>query len=168
MRKKARALFKELLLLRETVVLFDELDEMLRDRQDKGSETRVAMLKFLIPGMLPKLQTLKQFGEKNRLIFIIATNYKDRLDSAVVRTGRVDDSFPVVLRRTNARDIVLFGISWKRRSGTDEDKEPLIDFLAERTQGWVYKEIEHLVGLVRSKMLGGWTVVQMGRARKRS
>ncbi len=154
---KARELFKELLLLRETVVLFDELDEMLRDRQDQRSETGIAMLKFLIPGMLPKLQALKQFGEKNRLIFIVATNYKDRLDSAVVRTGRVDVAFPVVPPDEPSRYCLIWNFMKSARC-PDADKAKVSDFLAKRTQGWVYKEIEHLVGLVQTKILNGWTV----------
>ena len=149
---KARQLFKELLLLRETVVLFDELDEMLRDRQDQQSQTGIAMLRFLIPGMLPKLQMLKQFGEKNRLIFIIATNYKDRLDSAVIRTGRVDDAFAVVPPDEPSRYCLIW--NFLHNAGYPEiERERLASFLAARTQGWVYKEIEHLVGLVRKKML---------------
>src|SRR5260370_7852608 len=91
---KARSLFKELLLLRETVVLFDELDEMLRDRHDPNAEKAIAMLRFLIPGMLPKLQGLKQFATPNRLIFIVATNYKNPLDSAMPRPARLTHPFP--------------------------------------------------------------------------
>src|SRR5947209_3268097 len=138
---KARQLFKELVLLRESVVLFDELDEMLRDRQDQQSQTGIAMLRFLIPGMLPKLQMLKQFGEKNRLIFIVATNYKDRLDSAVVRTGRVDDAFAVVPPDEPSRYCLIW--NFLQNAGYPEaEKERLASFVAARTQGWVYKEIE--------------------------
>jgi ATP-dependent 26S proteasome regulatory subunit len=73
--------------LRDAVVLFDEIDEMLRDRQGDQPQGGVAMLRFIVPGMLPKLQSLKQYGEKNRLIFIVSTNYVDRLDAAITRTG---------------------------------------------------------------------------------
>ncbi|HEY6351801.1 MAG TPA: AAA family ATPase [Candidatus Angelobacter sp.] len=148
---KARKLFKELLLLRETVVLFDELDEMLRDRQDQESQTGIGMLRFLIPGMLPKLQMLKQFGEKNRLIFIIATNYKDRLDSAVIRTGRVDDAFAVVPPDQPSRYCLIWNFL-QNANCKDSYKKLLTPLLAAKTQGWVYKEIEHLVGLVRKEI----------------
>jgi SpoVK/Ycf46/Vps4 family AAA+-type ATPase len=69
--KSARLLFKHLMQLRDAVVLFDEIDELLRDRQDDQSQGGVAMLRFIVPGMLPKLQLLKQYGERNRLIFIV-------------------------------------------------------------------------------------------------
>jgi adenylate kinase family enzyme len=151
---KARSLFQELLLLRETVVLFDELDEMLRDRHDPNAEKGIAMLRFLIPGMLPKLQSLKQFGETNRLIFIVATNYKDRLDSAVLRTGRIDRPFAVVPPDEPSRYCLIWNFLQKQ-SDKRIDKEQLARYLAGKTQGWVYKEIEHLVGQVQGRILNG-------------
>jgi SpoVK/Ycf46/Vps4 family AAA+-type ATPase len=89
--------------LRGAVVLFDEIDEMLRDRQNDQSQGGVAMLRFIVPGMLPKLQSLKQYGEENRLIFIVSTNYVDRLDAAITRTGRIDERYVVVPPDEQAR-----------------------------------------------------------------
>lgn len=154
----ARNLFKELKILRETVVLFDEVDEMLRDRSDE-TQTDIAMLRFLIPGMLPKLQELKQYGEKNRLIFIIATNYIDRLDSAVVRPGRIDSHFVLVppdewsrycLIRKFMKDKRPFKI-WQ-----PGEQERTANFLARCTQGWVYKELEGLIDAVEIEAPKDW------------
>jgi AAA+ superfamily predicted ATPase len=103
----ARTLFREISQLREAVVFFDEIDEMLRDRQEEKSQGTVAMLRFLIPGMLPKLQSLKQYGEKNKLILIVATNYMDRLDTAITRTGRIDEKFAIVPPDLQARYCLL-------------------------------------------------------------
>jgi transitional endoplasmic reticulum ATPase len=120
----ARELFENLLRVRKVVVLFDEIDEMLRSRSEKSNaqsasgisvdvgaaqrsvETAaggIGILRFLIPGMLPKLQDLKQYGEKHELILIIATNYKERLDKAIVRPGRIDDLFLVTPPDSQAR-----------------------------------------------------------------
>jgi len=109
----ARSLFKELSVLREVVVLFDEIDEILRDRQDQEAQSGIAMLRFLIPGMLPKLQSLKQYGEKKRLIFIVATNYQDHLDTAITRTGRIDESFILAPPDARSRYCLIRGF-WKR------------------------------------------------------
>src|SRR6266851_7492425 len=154
----ARSLFKHLSILNEVVVLFDELDEMLHDRNDERAQTGIAMLRFLIPGMLPKLQSLKQYGEKHRLIFIIATNYKDHLDSAVVRTGRIDQPLPLVPPDKEARYCLI------RKFMADKDKEPfngwepsdhveLADYLSGMTKGWAYKELEFLIDAIRAKAL---------------
>ncbi len=127
---------------------------MLRDRHDPNAEKGIAMLRFLIPGMLPKLQSLKQFGETNRLIFIVATNYKDRLDSAVLRTGRIDRPFAVVPPDEPSRYCLIWNFLQKKFDKRI-DKERLACYLAGKTQGWVYKEIEHLVAQVQSRILNG-------------
>ncbi|HEV7673324.1 MAG TPA: ATP-binding protein [Candidatus Angelobacter sp.] len=155
----ARNLFKDLKILRETVVLFDELDEMLRDRSDETAQTDIAMLRFLIPGMLPKLQELKQYGEKNRLIFIIATNYIDRLDSAVVRAGRIDSQFVLVPPDESSRYCLLRKFMENKplfKRWVPEARERTAILLARSTQGWVYKELEGLIDAVEIEAPNNW------------
>jgi adenylate kinase family enzyme len=158
----ARNLFRELSILREVVVLFDEIDEMLRDRQDEQAQTGIAMLRFLIPGMLTKLQSLKQHGEKNRLIFIVATNYEDRLDRAITRTGRIDQRFPIVPPDEDARYCLIrnfLDANIKKKKflpGWDAEQLKnlsglLANCLAAYTCGWVYKELELLADAVSAK-----------------
>jgi SpoVK/Ycf46/Vps4 family AAA+-type ATPase len=169
--KSARLLFKHLMQLRDAVVLFDEIDEMLRDRQNDQSQSGVAMLRFIVPGMLPKLQSLKQYAEKNSLIFIVSTNYVDRLDAAITRTGRIDERYAVVPPDLQARYCLIKkfiedenkkkriplsatlspGTKLSRR-GIDRGKktkgESVVDlagFLASKTNGWVVKELQLLV-----------------------
>jgi adenylate kinase family enzyme len=158
----ARSLFKELNVLREVVVLFDEIDEILRDRQDQEAQSGIAMLRFLIPGMLPKLQALKQYGEKKRLIFIVATNYRDRLDAAITRTGRIDESFLLAPPDARSRYCLIRGFLEKRiRDGElfqdidEKDRLPRAKasakLLAEKTGGWVFKELDLLVETIASR-----------------
>jgi adenylate kinase family enzyme len=158
----ARNLFRELSILREVVVLFDEIDEMLRDRQDEQAQTGIAMLRFLIPGMLTKLQSLKQHGEKNRLIFIVSTNYEDRLDRAITRTGRIDQRFPIVPPDEDARYCLIrnfmdANIKKKKFLPIWDSKQlkdlsgPLANCLAAHTSGWVYKELELLTDAISAK-----------------
>jgi adenylate kinase family enzyme len=161
----ARSLFKELNVLREVVVLFDEIDEILRDRQDQKSQSGIAMLRFLIPGMLPKLQALKQYGEKKRLIFIVATNYQDRLDAAITRTGRIDESFLLAPPDARSRYCLIRGFLEKRIRDEelfqdfDKDKRlpaatAFAKVLTELTAGWVYKELDLLVETITSRTAG--------------
>jgi SpoVK/Ycf46/Vps4 family AAA+-type ATPase len=141
----ARAIFNDLLELRKVVVLFDECDEMFRSRSDKDRQD-IGMLRFIVPGMLPKLQRLKKHGEQNGVIFIIATNYCERLDSAIIRPGRIDELFLVPPYDEKSRirliDAMLFRKQFVRL------KTPRLQAarsLAEWTAGWVYKEIDELV-----------------------
>lgn len=153
----ARNVFKDLSILREVVVLFDEIDEMLRDR--KEAEGGIAMLRFLIPGMLPKLQELKQSGEKNRLIFIVATNYEDHLDSAIVRSGRIDTQFAVVPPDKDSRNCLIRRFLRGKKPFIDwnsQERGSFASFLAGKTNGWVYKELEHLVNAIQVSTFDTW------------
>jgi hypothetical protein len=54
----------------------------------------------MTPGMLTKLNDLRR---KKRLIFIIATNYENRIDAAIKRTGRIDKRYLVLPPDAKAR-----------------------------------------------------------------
>lgn len=70
--------------LEKCVVLLDEFDEMLRERNVNQSE---AMSRFLTTAMLPKLS---QISKERRIVFIIATNHIENFDFAIKRPGRID------------------------------------------------------------------------------
>lgn len=72
------------------VVLFDEFDELVRDRDSGGAD---ASSRFLTTAMLPKLTAL--YGRK-RLVYIVATNHIELFDSAITRMGRFDIVVPVM------------------------------------------------------------------------
>lgn len=141
----ARTLFQDLRRLRNVVVLFDEIDEMLRSRDDQsGKPEGLAMLRFIVPGMLPKLQDLKQYGQTAGLILIIATNYEDRLDPAVKRSGRIDDRFAVLPPDRESRRLLLHDFLMKR-GYTRKDRMERAERLARHTPGWVFAELKQLV-----------------------
>jgi len=70
------------------VLLLDEFDELMRDRENGELETR-----FLTTAMLPKLTTL---GKQRRVVYMVATNHLERFDAAIRRPGRFDRVIPVM------------------------------------------------------------------------
>ena len=66
------------------VVLFDEFDELVRER---ASGTEQPFSRLLTTAMLPKLASLRK---KGTLVFIIATNNIAQFDLAIRRPGRFD------------------------------------------------------------------------------
>jgi hypothetical protein len=81
--------------------------------------------------MLPKLTALRQRGSVIR--FAIATNYAERIDPAIARKGRIDESFVIAPPNLNARRLVL------------EDMPPLAaERLAAVTPLWVYGDLKTL------------------------
>lgn len=105
--QRSRAIFEDLEVLTDTVVLFDELDSLLVDRESLID--RSSILSFAVPAMLPKLQALTKRAKKQRLVLIFATNFYDRLDPAMARLGRVDARVLVLPPNKLAREVMLGG-----------------------------------------------------------
>jgi adenylate kinase family enzyme len=90
--RRTRHVFQALTKLTHAVILFDEFDSILLDRAKRDpDEIPRSVIEFLTPGMLPKLKSLNEASKEQRISFVLATNYVDRLDRAVTRGGRFDD-----------------------------------------------------------------------------
>lgn len=85
---EANRLFLMLQQCERVVILLDEFDELMRDRENGDIESR-----FLTTAMLPKLTTL---SEERRLVYLVATNHLERFDAAIRRPGRFDRVLPVM------------------------------------------------------------------------
>jgi hypothetical protein len=73
------------------VVFLDEVDELMRDREDKdGTETSS---RLLTTSMLTRIVRLR---ESRRVVFLVATNHIEHFDPAIVRPGRFDLVLPVL------------------------------------------------------------------------
>jgi hypothetical protein len=112
------------------VYLLDETDELIRDRL--LAEKERTALSFLTPSFLTKLQDLRDKAKHNEFIFILATNYYDRIDSAAKRTGRIDRDFILVYpdRSSRAAQFLECGLQIKPGKITSLSKsDPTIQFL---------------------------------------
>ena len=87
MENRAKLVFEVLKRQLFSVVLFDEFDQFLLDRDSTHYEKLDSGFKFLTPGMLTKIADLRDNGI---LLFIVATNYEERIDPAIKRAGRID------------------------------------------------------------------------------
>lgn len=83
--KKADEIFNQLMELDETVILFDEIDELVRSRENKNGNDNFG--RFLTTSMLPKLAEL---WKQRKVLFFVATNYLNDFDSAITRGQRFD------------------------------------------------------------------------------
>lgn len=81
---KADAIFARLMELDHCVILFDEIDELIRVR-DPGSSAPFG--RFLTTSMLPKLAKL---WNQRRVLFFVATNDIEAADPAIKRSQRFD------------------------------------------------------------------------------
>jgi SpoVK/Ycf46/Vps4 family AAA+-type ATPase len=90
---RAKNIFAVLMAQPSSVILFDEIDHFLLDRDSQRYSEQDTLFQFMTPGMLTKLNDLRR---KESVIFIIATNYEDRIDSAIKRVGRIDKKYIVL------------------------------------------------------------------------
>ena len=81
---EANAIFRMLEETERVVVLFDEFDELVRER---GSANAQPFSRLLTTAMLPKLANIHK---RATLVFIIATNNISEFDLAIRRPGRFD------------------------------------------------------------------------------
>ena len=112
------------------VYLLDETDELIRDR--RMAEKERTALSFLTPSFLTKLQDLRDKAKLNEFIFILATNYYDRIDSAAKRTGRIDRDFILVYpdRSSRAAQFLQHGLQIDPGNiSTPGEPNPIIKFL---------------------------------------
>jgi SpoVK/Ycf46/Vps4 family AAA+-type ATPase len=86
---EAHRLFDMLEACDQVVVLLDEFDELVRERESEGE----FQSRFLTTAMLPKLAAL---SARRRIVYIIATNHLERFDVAIRRPGRFDLILPVM------------------------------------------------------------------------
>jgi hypothetical protein len=124
---RATLIFEILKRAKNFVVLFDEVDEFLVDRD--APERPGGIFRFMTTSMLPKLQSLKT---RRRLIFGIATNYKERLDKAITRLGRVDDYWAILPPDFKSRIALISGFRdgiSKNRARSIAANTPLFSFL---------------------------------------
>jgi hypothetical protein len=84
MQAEANTIFRMLEETERVVVLFDEFDELVRER---GSSRAEPFSRLLTTAMLPKLASIHKRGT---LVFIIATNNIGEFDLAIRRPGRFD------------------------------------------------------------------------------
>jgi hypothetical protein len=82
--KMADSIFQKLMELDHCVILFDEIDELIRLRDDADSDP---FGRFLTTSMLPKIAKL---WEQRRVLFFVATNDIAAADPAIKRSQRFD------------------------------------------------------------------------------
>lgn len=86
---EANRIFTMLEASEQLVVLLDEFDELVRERDEVGTDSSS---RFLTTAMLPKLAAL---SERRRIVYLLATNHVERFDIAISREGRFDLILPV-------------------------------------------------------------------------
>lgn len=141
---RAKAIFQCLEQQQKVVILFDEIDHFLLDRESDEYHNQTGIFQFMTPGMLPKLQRLRDKAEKNNFIFAIATNYEERIDPAIKRLGRIDERLPLFPPCNESRREIIKNIIKDKKEKPAWDSSE-INRLADLTPLYTYKELSNLL-----------------------
>lgn len=156
---RAKGVFEVLRAQEDVIILFDEIDQFLLDRNSEFYTAQDDVFKFMTPGMLTKLQDLRA---AENCIFIVATNYYERIDSAIKRRGRIDEHFLLCLPDQRQRFNLLKRFVKKMLPSAPKGDEGKKRFesqvraafrrtkIAEKTVLFGYGDLKHLV---ESKMV---------------
>jgi len=149
----ARSVFERLMKLSKVVVLFDECDELFRERAPlKVSEQTRGITAFVTACMLPKLQELHDRG---KIVFFICTNNFESIDSAIKRGGRIDHIIGVGAPDRIARKKIIDNTieRLKSQSGFQEPKylEAAISKLSEDSERFIRSEIVRALNSLMEK-----------------
>lgn len=101
--KQADLIFQAIMELDRCVVLFDEADELIRDRSQEPDPFG----RFLTTSMLPKLAKL---WDQRRVLFFLNTNWIDRADPAIKRSQRFDSAIFVLPPSFERKKAQLAGV----------------------------------------------------------
>ena len=133
------------------VVLLDEFDELVLDRDQYGAESSS---RFLTTAMLPKIAEL---ASRRRIVYLLATNHIERFDDAISRAGRFDLVVPVMppsLAEKLRRWPEVAAALHVAESGGDNLDEPERSVLNDLT----YLEFQEISKqLARARSVGGFT-----------
>jgi SpoVK/Ycf46/Vps4 family AAA+-type ATPase len=148
---QARSVFEVLQQLSQVVILFDECDELFRDRKPlPGTDQVRNITAFVTASMLPKLQDLHDRG---RVVFAICTNHLESMDPAIKRGGRIDHLIGIGPPDKSARrKIIEHAISARLKKPYSREA---IDKLASETERFTRVEIERAAKSIRNEFKSG-------------
>jgi DNA polymerase III delta prime subunit len=145
--QRAKRIFDALCEQENCVILLDEIDRLILDRNSKAYGTQDDMFQMMTPSMLPKLKALRS---REASIFVIGTNYYERIEAAAIRVGRVDVPLLVGLPDFESRCRIL-----KQQLSDDPFHKELVEIIvqdaevvadiAARTPLASFSEIEQIV-----------------------
>ncbi len=142
---EARLVFTLLTHVRGTVVLFDEVDDLLHKRE-RDSSLRPVFMELITPAMLNRLADLRESCPRQEVCYIFATNFIQNIEAALLRRGRLDAAIPVVYPDTESRVAIverrMGGLREAKRDGTAMRLENLKQKIVDETAFWPWMTIE--------------------------
>jgi hypothetical protein len=145
---EADRVFRHCGFLRDVVILFDELEELILERETKDADKAS---RLLTTSMLPRIQELR---DQRSAVFVFATNRLKSLDIAATRLGRFDIIKYVAYPDQNAKKSLLDNEATAVGDHYPVLAEALRSFTAQQveqlTHNMAYGDLKYVLGQIRS------------------
>lgn len=168
---EARLIFDLLSGVRGVTVFFDEIDDLLRKRTGGGDNKHPpSFMELVVPAMLNRLADLREACPRQEICFLLATNYVDSIEPALIRKGRIDRAVAVVYPDHESRRALVAQPVRESRSAWEDKKlyGRVCTVVAEKMPRWPYltiqaacEEIKGELGRAAFASLGGDTLLHM-------
>ena len=144
---EARIIFDILSHVRNVTILFDEIDDLLRQRIASEEPT---FLKIVVPAMLNRLQDLRDACPRQQIFFVLATNYIEKIEPALIRKGRIDYALPVVYPDGACRSSMVRRVARRLKENDREWAAKILESAlsgakVDQTRGWPWLTLNSLL-----------------------
>jgi len=140
--KQIAALFEEARKQDLAVIFIDEIDALMPDRTKGDMQNHENRM---VNALLQELDGFEAKGGKQTLLFLGATNRPYSIDSAFLRSGRMGVKIYIGLPDRTARRKII-ELFFKKRE--IELPESLLDFVADKTEGYNSADVDNLAQTV--------------------
>lgn len=158
---EARLIFELLSHVRGVTILFDEIDDLLRKRS--ASPQQLHFLDLVVPAMLNRLQDLRDTCSRQEICFLLATNFVEKIEPALIRKGRIDDAIAVVYPDHQSRRCIVARHVDKLREKFNESQDECYkvgvtllrdraEAVASRLSGKPWKTIDEVLKKFRKRL----------------
>lgn len=136
---EARIIFDLISGVRAVTIFFDEIDDLLRQRNISGKQPR--FMDLVTPAMLNRLADLRSACPRQEICFLLGTNYVENIDLALIRRGRIDDTIPVVYPDFESRVSIISSYKPKDVKQSFPTSPGEFEMIARTTAGWPYLHV---------------------------
>ncbi len=152
---EARLIFDLITGVRGVTILFDEIDDLLRQRNTQTGPlaSKPTFMELVVPAMLNRLADLREACPRQELCVLLATNFVESIEPALMRKGRIDGPIAVVYPDQESRLALIIKLMSELGDGlkrslelNDVEVARFIDFYSNRfaadVGGWPYLTID--------------------------
>jgi hypothetical protein len=143
---RARKIFNDLMKLDKCIILMDELDALLKDRDSLSETSPGSIMEFVAPALLPKIQDLRDYALDHHMAVFFVTNYYEKIDRALSRDGRIDNHLLILPYSKQARMEIARSILSRRKVSDIDAKLNILDSaLSHSLCNLVYRDMTQVV-----------------------